>query len=82
MPAVWIESLDNLHCPTCDERLIQYAGRFQPLEKAEPTYVADGGKPPVCPQGHRQPDWDALYAYRDERGHPEQVPVREVPSPQ
>jgi hypothetical protein len=81
VPEVWIESMHNLHCPTCDDRLIERAGRFDVLGKSTPTYVGDGNRPPVCPNGHAQPPVEQLYVYRDEKGYPPEAPFSEVPPP-
>lgn len=81
-----IESVHNLHCPTCDARLLEEAGRFQVLGevRGEPgpvKYVVDGNRAPVCPADHPLPDVAALYAYRDSKGYPPEAPAREVPWP-
>lgn len=77
---VWIESLHNLHCPTCDSRLIEPAGRHDVLGRADPVYLVDGHSA-VCPNGHTLPEPDELYAYRDRAGHPMEISAREVPPP-
>ncbi len=77
---VWIESLENLHCPTCDARLVVQAGRFDPIGRPDPVYTADG-RTQRCPDGHQLPDDGALFAYRDQQGHPAEAPTREVRPP-
>jgi hypothetical protein len=79
MSDVWIESLHNLHCPTCDARLVEQAGKFEPLGRPDPVYITDG-RSLTCPAGDPLPtDRDALYAYRDAQGHPmEPLSVRET----
>lgn len=83
MAKVWIEDMSNLHCPTCDERLVAPAGRFDPMGKPDPTYVQDGGTL-ACTAGHPLPDQQALRSYADQHGHvppPAGAPIREVPPP-
>ena len=81
MPMVWITSLHNLHCPSCDARLIEQAGRFEPMGRPDPIYQADP-RTLTCPNGHRLPeDQDELYTYRDEKGHPPEEPPTEVAPP-
>ena len=79
MAAVWIESMHNLHCPTCDARLVQEAGRFDPMGRPDPVYV--GSERLACRAGHSLPSMDSLYAYRDERGYPADAAYSEVPPP-
>lgn len=77
MTAIWVQSLHNLHCPSCDHRLLQRARRFFVPERAAHYYVGEVGTL-VCPCGHSLPDRDALYAHRAERGHAQRAPVAEV----
>jgi hypothetical protein len=76
--------MHNLHCPTCNLRLIERAGRFEVLGEVLGTpkarkYVGSGEY--VCPAGHQLPEADALYAYRDRQGHPPESSFNEVPWP-
>lgn len=80
MDEVWISSLHNLHCPRCGVRLVQQAARCLVEERAVLVYVGEIGTL-VCPAGHGLPHREALYAYREELGHPPTAPVTEVPSP-
>lgn len=80
MPDVWISSLHNLHCPRCGVRLVQRAARCLVGERAAPVYVGKIGTL-VCPGGHPLPCREALYAYREEHGHPPTAPVTETSSP-
>lgn len=77
MDAIWVQSLHNLHCPRCDTRLVQQAGRFFVEERPQPVYVGEVGTL-ACPGGHALPEREVLYAYRAERGHPPTAPVAEV----
>ncbi len=78
---VWIESLHNLQCPTCDARLVEQAGRVHPIRQLDRIYHSDP-RTLTCPAGHQLPvDHHALYAYRNEHGHPQDAPIREVPRP-
>ena len=81
MDAIWIQSLHNLHCPRCDNRLVQQAGRFFVEEKAALMYVGEVGTL-TCPDGHRLPDRQTLYDYRSEQGHAPSAPVTEVVPPE
>lgn len=78
MASVWIESMHNLHCPTCDGRLIERAGRHDVMQRPDPVYIADAASG-RCPEGHPLPHSDALYAYRDAQGHPAEAPFKELP---
>ncbi|MGY1602311.1 hypothetical protein [Geodermatophilus sp. SYSU D00815] len=80
MDAVWVQSLHNLHCPRCDHRLVQRAGRHLHGVLGVPVYVGHVGTL-VCPRGHALPDRERLYAYRAERGHAPSAPVSEVGPP-
>lgn len=83
MPAVWIENLHNLHCPTCDARLVARAGKFEPMGRPDPVYQEEGSSL-TCPAGHQLPDGAELYAYANRAGHEVPAmgsPVREVPAP-
>jgi hypothetical protein len=74
---VWIQSLHNLHCPTCDRRLVQRARRCLVPGTAELRYVGEVGTL-TCEKGHPLPGRAALYAYRAQRRHPVCASVREV----
>jgi hypothetical protein len=76
---VWIQSVHNLHCPSCDTRLVQ-RGRCAVPEQGAARYVGEVGTL-ACPSGHVLPDRPVLYAYRDRRGLAGSAPVREVPGP-
>ncbi|WP_143087050.1 hypothetical protein [Geodermatophilus ruber] len=79
--AVWIESLHNLHCPTCESRLVEHAGRFDVIGRPDPGYTADP-RTLMCPSGHVLPDdQHALYEHRDNRGYPQEATTREVRAP-
>lgn len=83
-PQVWIESMDNLHCPTCDTRLVETAGRFEVpsavLGTAGATkYVGRGAV--TCPAGHQLPNAEKLVRYRDQQGHPADAPFNEIAWP-
>jgi hypothetical protein len=80
MAALWILSLHNLHCPLCDERLVQQAARVPLPGRQVHVYVGEVGTL-ACPAGHRLPHREALYAYRQRAGHPAQAGVREVGPP-
>jgi hypothetical protein len=80
MDAIWIQSLHNLHCPRCDSRLVQRAGRFFVPERAAHYYVGEVGTL-ACPGGHPLPEREVLYAYRSERGHAVSAPVAEAGPP-
>jgi hypothetical protein len=86
MAPVWIESAHNLHCPTCDARLVEQAARIDVLNEVRggpthPKYQVDGDSL-TCPSGHQLPSVDDLYAYRDEQGHDaSDGPVVEVRAP-
>ncbi|UOX99734.1 hypothetical protein [Blastococcus sp. PRF04-17] len=77
MEAVWIESLHNLHCPHCDSRLLQRAGRHFHSALGAQVYVGDVDSL-ACPDGHRLPGRDQLYDYRAQQGHAAVAPVSEV----
>jgi hypothetical protein len=77
---VWIQSLHNLHCPTCGRRLVQRARRCQVPGAAAPRYVGEVGTL-TCQEGHPLPGRGALYAYRAQRRHPARATVREVAGP-
>ncbi len=76
----WIQSLHNLHCPTCDDRLVEQAGRFEVHERRQPVYVGHV-ETLTCREGHPLPDRAVLYRYREQRGLPPAAPVQEVPPP-
>lgn len=78
--SVWIESLHNLHCPTCDTPLVEQAGRYLVLDRPRPVYVGEV-ETLTCRDGHPLPSRADLYDYRDLRGIPAQAPVREVAAP-
>lgn len=84
-PIVPVESTENLHCPTCDARLIQTAGRYEVygavLGTPGSVQVVPTGEPPHCPQRHPLPDEKALRRYRRRAGHPKTAPVSVVPPP-
>jgi hypothetical protein len=80
MDAVWIQSLHNLHCPRCDTRLVQQAGRFTVPERETPVYVGEVGTL-ACPAGHPLPERTLLYAYRARSGHATHAPASEVVPP-
>lgn len=80
MNALWIQSLHNLHCPTCDTRLVEQAGRYAVAHLPAPVYVGEVATL-TCREGHPLPDREVLYAYRDERGIPASAPVHEVEPP-
>jgi hypothetical protein len=78
--SVWIQSVHNLHCPTCDSRLVEQAGRYRVSDRPAPVYVGEV-ETLTCPDGHVLPDREALYDYRDRRGIPAQASVTEVAPP-
>lgn len=80
MDEVWVQSLHNLHCPRCDRRLVQRAGRHFHSELRSPVYVGAVGTL-HCPQRHRLPDRQDLYDYRAERGYAPAAPVSEIVPP-
>lgn len=80
MDEVWISSLHNLHCPQCGVRLIQRAARCPVDQPPGLVYVGEIGTL-ACPAGHPLPSREALYAYREEHGHPPTAPVTEVTKP-
>jgi hypothetical protein len=80
MASVWIRSVHNLHCPTCDARLVERGERFVVRERRTVMYVGDVGTQ-VCRNGHALPDRESLYSYRDAKGHPRSAPVSEVSAP-
>lgn len=80
MNVVWIESLHNLHCPSCGRRLVQRGRRCHVAHRPGPHYVGDVGTL-TCAQGHPLPDRVALYDYRARHGHAASAAVREVPPP-
>jgi hypothetical protein len=77
---VWIQSVHNLHCPTCGRRLVQRAGRYAVPARRRPVYVGEVGTL-ACRSGHPLPDRESLYAHRDRIGVPWTAPVREVAPP-
>jgi len=81
MASVWILSPHNLHCPGCDTRLIERAGRFAVPGRPGPVHVGEVGTL-RCRAGHPLPDREQLYAQRDERGRPRTAAVREVAPPE
>jgi hypothetical protein len=80
MDAIWVQSLHNLHCPNCDRRLVQRAGRHFHTELHAPIYVGEVGTL-SCPDGHPLPCRQQLYDYRAQRGHAPSAPVVEVLPP-
>ena len=81
MVSVWILSLHNLHCPQCDTRLVERAGRFDDVPgRLGPVHVGEVGTL-SCRAGHPLPSREELYAHREERGRPRTAAVREVPAP-
>ena len=81
MTALWIQSVHNLHCPTCDTRLVERGRRCALQHRARSVYVGEVGTL-TCAYRHPLPDRVALYDYREEQGHPPVAPVAEVPAPQ
>src|SRR5829696_4179312 len=41
MASVWMESVHHLHCPTCDARLVEQAGRYDVMQRRHPVYVGE-----------------------------------------
>ncbi|MGY1841618.1 MULTISPECIES: hypothetical protein [unclassified Modestobacter] len=80
MVSVWVQSVHNLHCPRCNSRLVEQAGRFAVAERPSPVYVGEVGTL-QCPEGHVLPPRDVLYAHREQRGLPRAAPVAEVDAP-
>ncbi len=80
MDELWTQSLHNLHCPHCDERLVQQAARVALPGRQVHVYVGEVGTL-ACPAGHPLPDRETLYAYRARAGHAPQAPVSEVRPP-
>ena len=80
MSSVWIQSVHNLHCPTCDTPLVEQAGRYLVVDRPSPVYVGEV-ETLTCRDGHALPDRQQLYDYRELRGIPARVPVREVAPP-
>ena len=80
MAEIWVQSLHNLHCPRCDRRLVQQAGRFFVPERRRHVVVGEVGTL-ACPAGHRLPDREELYAYRAQAGHAPSAPVRPARPP-
>jgi len=81
MASVGMESVHHLHCPTCDARLVEQAGRYDVMQRRHPVYVGEVTTL-TCPAGHRLPhDRGQPHNYRDRRGHPPEAPVREVAPP-
>ena len=80
MSSVWIQSVHNLHCPTCDSRLVEQAGRYVVSDRPAPVYVGEV-ETLTCRGGHPLPDRNTLYAYRDGRGIPARATVAEVAPP-
>jgi hypothetical protein len=80
MDATWIHSLHNLHCPKCDSRLVQLAGRHFHSQLGSPVYVGQVGTL-SCPQGHPLPDRRELYEYRARHGYAVAASVSEVVPP-
>jgi hypothetical protein len=78
--AVWIQSVHNLHCPTCDSRLVEQAGRYAVPDRPAPVYVGEVATL-TCRRGHPLPERGELYRYRDLRGIPASAPVQEVAPP-
>ena len=80
MDEVWIQSLHNLHCPSCDRRLVQRGRLHFHSQLRSPVYVGDVGTL-LCPQRHRLPDRRDLYDYRAQRGYAPAAPVSEIAPP-
>jgi hypothetical protein len=80
MDAIWIQSLHNLHCPHCDNRLVQLAQRHFHSLLGSPVYVGEVGTL-SCPGGHPLPDRRELYDYRTRQGHATAASVSEVVPP-
>ena len=80
MLSLWIESLHNLHCPSCDRRLIERATLHLPDGQRDPVVVGEVGTL-QCPTGDPLPDRAFLYALRAVTGRPAVAAVREVPPP-
>lgn len=80
MAELWVQSVHNLHCPLCDERLVQQAARVPLPGRQVHVYVGEVGTL-ACPAGHHLPAREALYAYRTEAGHAPGAPVTEVRPP-
>lgn len=80
MTALWIQSVHNLHCPTCGSRLVEQAGRYVVPSRPAPVYVGEVATL-TCANGHPLPGRRALYEYRDECGLPASAPVHEVRPP-
>ena len=80
MEGLWIQSLHNLHCPRCDERLVQQAARVPLPGRQVHVYVGEVGTL-ACPAGHRLPDRESLYDYRARAGHAWRAEVTEVSPP-
>lgn len=80
MVSVWIQSLHNLHCPECDTRLIERAGRFEVPGRPRPVLVGEVGTL-CCRGGHPLPSRQQLYAHREARGHARTATVKEVAPP-
>ena len=77
MEAIWVQSVHNLHCPSCDSRLVQRAERRFHAERQIPVYVGEVGTL-SCPDGHPLPDRQELYDYRAQQGHAPAAPVSAV----
>jgi len=80
MVSVWILSPHNLHCPQCDTRLVERAGRYHLPGRLVPVHVGEVGTL-TCRAGHPLPSREELYANREDRGRPRTAAVREVPPP-
>lgn len=81
-PLVLIESPENLHCPTCDARLRQRAGRYEVygavLGMPGSMVHKPTAEPAFCPKRHPLPNDKALRRYRHRRGYPTKAPCSEV----
>lgn len=80
MDAIWIQSLHNLHCPSCDSRLVQLARRHFHSQLGSPVYVGEVGTL-ICPHRHPLPDREELYDYRARQGYATAAAVCEVVPP-
>ncbi|MGY5883517.1 hypothetical protein [Modestobacter lacusdianchii] len=80
MVSVWILSVHNLHCPECDSRLIERAGRCVVPGRRSPVHVGEVGTL-RCPVGHPLPPREQLYAHREAQGRPRTAEVWEVAPP-
>lgn len=79
MDAIWVRSLHNLHCPSCDNRLVQRAAQHFHRGVRGHVYVGVVGTL-RCPDGHSLPGRAELYDYRAQRLGGSAAPVTEVAS--